>query len=166
MDGEHGSIARIVCDEIAFPLESFFASHATQSIDRRVPPRAPNGEQMRFFVESFRRQLAERGVVIEHIESSAKGCSYQIVFSLLDCQVADGDIGKPVRALEPFLPSIHRCKYAELGPEEKQIGLHVVLFDAPHQMAFGQTGSDGRPSLAAVSALDHVRFIVSALMVI
>ena len=111
-------------------------------------------------------QLAERGVVVDHVEAAAEGGGHQVALALLDLELAHGDRRQAAVEVHPRLTAVDRDEGPELGAQEEQARLDVVLHDREARAVVGQAAGDHGPVGAAVRGLEHVGTEVVALEVV
>ncbi len=131
-----------------------------------VPLRPAHGEQLRLLLQGLLRDVAQRRVVVEYVEPATERGTDEIVLTCLDRQIAKRDVGRTARQLDPFTAAVDGEEDPELGTDEEQIRVDVILHEAPHDVPFREVAGDTGPATASIGALQHVGGEVAILVVI
>ncbi len=158
--GAHGRIRG--CEE-HFALKSFAraAERRSWNIGQGVPYR----KQCALLLQHFRTDGPQRGVVIQYVDATAESSHYQVVLALLNREIANLDGRQSAVQLNPLLAADGGEIQAKFSACKQQLGIHVVFHQRVHRSVFGKVSGDGDETLAAVRALDQVRFEVAVLVV-
>jgi hypothetical protein len=89
-------------------------------------------EERRRLFQRFRPGLAQRRIIVEHIETSTEGGDHQIVHRPLNAQITNGDGRQAGLEPIPLLAAIDREIEAEFGPGEQQIRIDMILGEREH----------------------------------
>src|SRR5262249_48133837 len=73
-------------------------------------------KQDRLLCQCLRLQLAQRGVIVEDVDTAAKRTDDEVILLPLDGQVLDADRRQTVLEAMPFLAAVDREIERELGP--------------------------------------------------
>ena len=163
--GEDGAEGRVRRGVVRVALEGLVQRKQTEAAGFDVAQRILHREEHGVFVETRFAEPAQRRVVVEDVEPAAEGGQREIVLPPLDLHLTDGDGGQAALHPNPVPASVHRDVQPELGAEEQQILVDVILGDGPGDLALGQIAGDGRPAAAPVGALEHIGREVALLVV-
>ena len=120
---------------------------------------------MAVLLEDVGRELPQGRIVVEDVEAAAERREHEIVLAFLDRHIAHGN-RRQVRAQpNPLLAAVNGKEQTELGPDEEQVGVDVILGKREHRVIVRQIAGD-RPAPAAVGALVDVRLEVAVLGVL
>ena len=149
--GEHSTVRGICgCVETIAPA-SLLAPLG--DIERR----GADGEQSeRLLVQRLLVELAQEAVIVEYVEPAPKGGADQVAFAALDFEVPEGNRGRVALDFQPVLSRVQRNIEAELGAQEAEMGIHVVLYKTPEDLTCGQVSGDRLPGHTTVCALDEI----------
>lgn len=86
-----------------------------------------NCENVTSLLQSGRYQLAQRGVIVEYVETAAKGTEYQIVFSFLNRHVVYIGSGQAGTQFFPVNPFIHTHIHTVFGSGKEDMSIGVVF---------------------------------------
>ena len=144
--GDHGAEVRVRRGVVVRPERRLAAR--LHGHGRDVPPRVAHREQraaLRRARDGVRAlgEFAQRGVVVEHVEAAAEGRPDHVVVPPLDLQIPVRDRG--AREHVPVLAPVHARVHPELGSEEEEVRVQVVLLDRPQDRAVRQVAGDRLP---------------------
>src|SRR5262249_38442514 len=97
-----------------------------------VKNRVFHRKQVALMFKMFPLQSAQRSVVIQNIETTAKGGRNKIISLLLNREVRDSNCRHPPLEENPFSPAIECKEQAELSAHEQQIRIGGVLGQSQH----------------------------------
>ena len=135
------------------------AGDVPPGVPHRPHPRARRGPG----VQRAARDLAQRGVVVQHVEAPSEGGAHDVLVAPVQLQVAEGDGGR-ARQPVPVSASVGREVEAPLRRDEEQILILMVLLNRPHDGSVLQVPGDGRPALPVVVAPEDVGGVVAGLV--
>ena len=162
--GEPRAERRIRRREKWFPLPAL--ARAAQVERRQKQQSIRNAKKDSGLVEHFRRNFAQRAVVVEDVEAAAKCGQNQIVHLRLDGQVADRDSRQAAAQARPFLSAIIAEVESEFRPRKEQAGIHGIFGDGDDGAIRGEIALDLRPSVPRVRALEQIRLEVRHFVIV
>ena len=133
--GQHGAVGRIGCGEEGISLAALFsAQHAFWYIQQRLL----DGEQYELLgAQHFFADQSQWGIVVENVKAAAERRAHEIVFTLLDLEVAKRNRRYVAGEFDPMRAAVDGEEQAEFRPGKEQVLFHVVLYDAPNDMPIG-----------------------------
>ena len=131
-----------------------------------VPPGFSDRKKGGLLGELLFRNAPQRGVVVEHEETSTERGADQVILTSLNGEVSKRDRGNVPRQLHPGSAGTRAEVETRLGSGEEQIRLDVVLHDPPHQRPVGQIAPYRSPGAAPIGALQQIGRVVAELVVV
>ena len=102
--------------------------------------------------------LAQRAVVVEHVQPAAERAEHQIALTLLDGNVPHLDRRHSALQLEPGRAAIQLVTNRPNSvPANSRFAVDVILHDRPHVVTLGQVAADVLPRAAAIRTLARRR---------
>ena len=120
--GDHRAIRRVLGHPVLFTLEP-----ACLAGFRHLHHSELAGEDVAILLENLSRRLPERRVVVQDVEAPAERREDEVVLAFLHRQVAHGNGGEVVAQADPLLAAVDGEEQAELGADEEEIGIDVIL---------------------------------------
>src|SRR5205807_10506761 len=100
-----GRVLRFALDTVAAPSDRLRLDVHQRILDRK---------SQTVLLEHFRLEQAQRGVVIQNVNTAPEGADYQIVLAFLNVDVAHGDGWQSALELNPFLTAVYGKENAKL----------------------------------------------------
>ena len=155
---------RIRRHEELIPVEAL-AGQAERRALRVGEGRFDRKQQARL-AQRCRADLAQRRIVVKHVETAAESCRDQIILPSLNGQIAHLDGRHAALELDPALALIGAEVEAEFGTGKKQRALHMILDQRVNTAALGQAGGDRTPALAKISTAQQIGLEITILVIV